>query len=261
MWLLVALLAVVAGLLAFASVRTRRAHARALEERGWLLEREREAAARKAVDAERARIAHDLHDIVSHNVSLMIVQAAAAREVLATMPGEAAEALAAIEGAGRNTMTELRNLLGLLAPPPHGGTSEDDDAPDAGLAPQPSLSRLSPLIDRIAFAGLPVDVRAESPAEVAEIFLAQRKLEIESALLVAVPVPENFEMPAADLERTLNAALDEAKRTNIKGRDMTPFLLSAMAKSSEGATLATNIALLENNARVAAAIAATLANG
>jgi signal transduction histidine kinase len=55
-------------------------------------------------------------------------------------------------------MTELRNLLGLLAPPPHGGTSEDD-APDAGLAPQPSLSRLSPLIDRIAFAGLPVDVR------------------------------------------------------------------------------------------------------
>jgi pseudouridine-5'-phosphate glycosidase len=110
-------------------------------------------------------------------------------------------------------------------------------------------------------SGLPVDVRADSPAEVAEIFLAQRKLEIESALLVAVPVPEDFEMPAADLERTLNAALDEAKRTNIAGRDTTPFLLSAMAKSSEGATLATNIALLENNARVAAAISATLVNG
>jgi len=145
--------------LGVALARARRRHHRALEQRGWLLEREREAAARTAVDAERARIARELHDIVSHNVSLMIVQAAAAREVLATMPGEAAEALAAIEGAGRNTMTELRNLLGLLAPPPHGGTSEDDDAPDAGLAPQPSLSRLSPLIDRIAFAGLPVDVR------------------------------------------------------------------------------------------------------
>jgi len=109
-------------------------------------------------------------------------------------------------------------------------------------------------------SGLPVDVRADSPADVAEIFLAQRSLEIESALLVAVPVPENFEMPAADLERTLNASLDEAKRTNITGRDMTPFLLSAMAKSSDGATLATNIALLENNARVAAAISATLTN-
>jgi len=109
-------------------------------------------------------------------------------------------------------------------------------------------------------SGLPVDVRADSPAEVAEIFLAQRSLEIESALLVAVPVPEDFEMPAADLERTLKAALEEAKRRNITGRDMTPFLLSAMAKSSEGATLATNIALLENNARVAAAISATLTN-
>ena len=109
-------------------------------------------------------------------------------------------------------------------------------------------------------SGLPVDVRADSPAEVAEIFLAQRSLEIESALLVAVPVPEDSEMPAAVLERTLDAALEEAKRRNIAGRDMTPFLLSSMARSSEGATLETNIALLENNARVAAAIAATLAN-
>src|SRR6185503_9654931 len=84
--------------LGVALARARRRHHRALEQRGWLLEREREAAARTAVDAERARIARELHDIVSHNVSLMIVQAAAAREVLATMPGEAAEALAAIEG-------------------------------------------------------------------------------------------------------------------------------------------------------------------
>ncbi|MGH3480882.1 MAG: sensor histidine kinase, partial [Nocardioidaceae bacterium] len=65
-WLLVAALAVLAGVLAVALVRARRAHARALENRGWLLERERETAARNAVDAERARIAHDLHDIVSH---------------------------------------------------------------------------------------------------------------------------------------------------------------------------------------------------
>jgi len=151
-WLLVAVLAcVAAGALAVALVRARRAHARALEERGWLLERERESAAQIAVDAERARIAHDLHDIVSHNVSVMVIQAGAARHVLATEPDEAEAALLAVEAAGRDTMAELRHLLGLLAP--------SADGEDERLAPQPSLSRLSPLIDRIAFAGLPVEVR------------------------------------------------------------------------------------------------------
>jgi signal transduction histidine kinase len=150
-----------AGWLGAALLRSRRRHRRAMEERGWLLERERESAARTAVDAERARIARELHDIVSHNVSLMIVQAGAAREVLATMPQEAAAALSAVEGAGRDTMTELRHLLGLLAPAADG--TEDADG-GAGLSPQPSLSRLSPLVDRIAFAGLPVDVRISGEA-------------------------------------------------------------------------------------------------
>lgn len=151
--------------LTVALLRARAAHRAAIEERGWLLERERETAARTAVDAERARIAAELHDIVSHNVSLMIVQAGAAREVLATMPVEAAAAMAAVEKAGRTTMTELRHLLGLLAPaqdgrdePCGGGAGERRDSV-VELAPQPSLSRLSPLIDRIAFAGLPVEVR------------------------------------------------------------------------------------------------------
>jgi len=140
---------VLAGLLAVALVRARRAHTRALEERGWLLERERESAARNAVDAERARIAHDLHDIVSHNVSVMVIQAGAARQVLASEPEQAETALLAVEAAGRDTMAELRHLVGLLVP----------QADDESLAPQPSLNRLSPLIDRIAFAGLPVEVR------------------------------------------------------------------------------------------------------
>jgi signal transduction histidine kinase len=142
----------VAVLFAVRLVRARRAFARALEERGWLLERERESAARGAVDAERARIARDLHDIVSHNVSVMLVQAGAARTVLAGAPDQAVAALQAVEAAGRNTMTELRNLLHVLAPAADG--SDDTD-----LTPQPSLSGLSPLIDRIAFAGLPVNVR------------------------------------------------------------------------------------------------------
>ncbi|MEU0836917.1 histidine kinase [Streptomyces sp. NPDC005969] len=156
-WLVItlALACATAGWLGAALLRARRLHRKALEERGWLLERERESAARTAVDAERARIASDLHDIVSHNVSLMVVQAGAAREVLATMPDEAAAAMSAVETAGRNAMTDLRHLLGLLAP----SQSGEDEPSENDLSPQPSLTRLSPLIDRIAFAGLPVEVR------------------------------------------------------------------------------------------------------
>ncbi|MFJ5927406.1 sensor histidine kinase [Kitasatospora sp. NPDC092948] len=144
-----------AGWLGVALLRERRRHRKALEDRGWLLERERESAARAAVDAERARIAHELHDIVSHNVSLMVVQAGAAREVLATMPDAASAALGAVEGAGRDAMTQLRHLLGLLAPAADG--SDEDD--DTDLAPQPGLRALGALVDRVAFAGLPVEVR------------------------------------------------------------------------------------------------------
>ncbi|MEV4871376.1 sensor histidine kinase [Streptomyces syringium] len=107
------------------------------------------------VDAERARIAAELHDIVSHKVSVMVVQAGAAREVLATMPEEAAAAMSAVETAGRNTMTDLRHLLGLLTPAQNG----EDEPYDVDLSPQPSLSRLGPLVDRIAFADLPVEMR------------------------------------------------------------------------------------------------------
>ena len=156
--------------LAAALVRARRRYQAAVGERGWLLERERAGAARAAVDAERARIAAELHDIVSHNVSLMVVQAGAAREVLGTVPAgvpaEATAAVGAIETAGRNALTELRTLLGLLAPNAD-GSAEPSAGPDApgpsgdrrDLAPQPGLSRLGPLVDRIAFAGLPVEVR------------------------------------------------------------------------------------------------------
>ncbi|MEV7729581.1 histidine kinase [Streptomyces sp. NPDC087917] len=144
-----------AGWLYVAAARARRRHRAAIEERGWLLERERESATRTAVDAERARIAAELHDIVSHNVSVMVVQAGAAREVLTTMPEEAAAAMSAVETAGRNTMTELRHLLGLLAPAQDG----EDEPYRVDLSPQPSMSRLGPLVDRIAFAGLPVEMR------------------------------------------------------------------------------------------------------
>ncbi|MFD8393732.1 sensor histidine kinase [Streptomyces sp. NPDC059680] len=142
--------------------RAHRRYRKVLEDRRWLLEREREAAARTAVAAERARIARELHDIVSHKVSLMVVQATAAREVLDTLPDAAHTALQAVEGAGRDAMTELRHLLGLLAPSPDGDDDRigrDGEGDPSALAPQPSLSQLGTLVDRIAFAGLPVEVR------------------------------------------------------------------------------------------------------
>ncbi|MGW2419971.1 sensor histidine kinase [Streptomyces sp. NPDC001709] len=152
----------VTGGTALLLARARRDYRKVLEDRRWLLEREREAAARTAVAAERARIARELHDIVSHKVGLMVVQATAAREVLDTLPDAAETALQAVEGAGRDAMTELRHLLGLLAPSPDGDddrTERDGEGDLSGLAPQPSLRQLGTLVDRIAFAGLPVEVR------------------------------------------------------------------------------------------------------
>src|SRR5882724_10211765 len=107
-------------------------------------------------------------------------------------------------------------------------------------------------------SGLPIDVRVDSPEDIAQIFKAQQALGIERALLVTVAVPEEFEVPATNLERALNEALREAESQHVMGRELTPFLLSCMAQTSEGATLEANIALLENNARVAAQVAAAI---
>ncbi|HLM23606.1 MAG TPA: pseudouridine-5'-phosphate glycosidase [Pyrinomonadaceae bacterium] len=104
-------------------------------------------------------------------------------------------------------------------------------------------------------SGLPIDARVETPADMLNIFHAQQALGIESALLVVVPVPANFEVPAEELQLVLNTALEDAEWKEIAGPALTPFLLSQMAERSGGATLRANIALLENNARVAAGIA------
>lgn len=104
-------------------------------------------------------------------------------------------------------------------------------------------------------SGLPVDARVENPADVVNVFHAQQALGINSALLVVVPVPAKFEVPANELQIVLTTALEDADWKGITGPALTPFLLGQMAERSEGATLRANIALLENNARVAAEVA------
>ncbi len=107
-------------------------------------------------------------------------------------------------------------------------------------------------------SSLKVDARVDGPGEVARIAESQRALGIEGALVLCVPVPESAEVQASTLEETLASALDEAEQAGVGGRDLTPFLLKRMSERSEGATLRANIALLENNARVAAEVARAL---
>ena len=107
-------------------------------------------------------------------------------------------------------------------------------------------------------SGLPIDVRADSALEVVRIILEQRVLGLTNALLVTVPVPEESEVPADVLQNVLDESLEEARLQVVGGRELTPFLLSRMSEQSKGATLKANIALLENNARVAAEIAVAL---
>jgi signal transduction histidine kinase len=123
------------------------------------------AATERALAAERARIAAELHDVVTHNVSVMIVQAGAARKILASSPPDAETALLAVEATGRDAMAELRNLLGLLSPAADGRDAAAagprpgaEDRPVA-LLPQPGLGELDALIGRVSAAGLPVELR------------------------------------------------------------------------------------------------------
>jgi pseudouridine-5'-phosphate glycosidase len=107
-------------------------------------------------------------------------------------------------------------------------------------------------------SGLLVDARVDSPNKVAQIVRSQRELGVTSALIVTVPIPEAAEISAQLLESVIAKSLEEAKQRQITGREVTPFLLARMTEASAGETLQANIALLENNAHVAAEIAVCL---
>jgi signal transduction histidine kinase len=134
------------------NLRNRRAYLAGLEDRAARLEREQVEQAHRAVTDERARIARELHDVVAHNVSVMVVQAGAARRMLERDPERAREALTSVEGTGRQALDEMRNLLGVLR--------TEDEATEQ-RAPQPSVSHLDSLVAHVREAGLPVELVVE----------------------------------------------------------------------------------------------------
>jgi signal transduction histidine kinase len=139
------------GWLAGFAMRERAEQAEAAEVRAAQAEREREAAARIAVAEERARIARELHDIVAHAVSVMVLQVGAVRHKLADTHPEDGEALKGVEQTGRTALTEMRRLLGAMR-------REGDDL---ALAPQPGLGNLGVLLEQVGRAGLPVRLHVD----------------------------------------------------------------------------------------------------
>ncbi|GHA30852.1 sensor histidine kinase [Streptomyces purpurascens] len=135
------------------SIRTRRAYFAQLEERATRLEKEREAQSKVAVAAERARIARELHDVVAHNVSVMVVQADGAAYVLDAAPDQAKKALETISSTGRQALAEMRRLLGVLR------TGEHQEAGE--YVPQPDVQQIEDLVEQCRTSGLPVDFKVE----------------------------------------------------------------------------------------------------
>ena len=142
-------------------IRFRGEYLTLLQERAAQLEREQAAEARRAVAEERTRIARELHDVVAHRVSLMTVQAGAARTVAADDPEGALQAMEAVEKTGRQALDELRHLMGVLRP----------EAEVDGLGPQPGLADVPRLVEHLGEAGLDVSltmdgIQTDLPARV-----------------------------------------------------------------------------------------------
>ena len=129
-------------------VRTRRLDAATRQAEAMRAAQENEARLRTAVAEERRAMARELHDVVAHGVSVMLIQSGAARQVIRTSPDLAEEALLTVEATGREAMAELRRMLGVL----------NDDGEATGLAPQPGVDQLGALVERVREAGLPTEL-------------------------------------------------------------------------------------------------------
>ncbi len=132
-------------------IRTRRVDAIRQAEAIQRSVHDREERLRVAATEERRHVARELHDVVAHAVSVMVIQAGAARQVVRSSPSQAEESLLAVEATGRDAMTELRRFLGAL--------SDVDEA--SGLAPQPGIAELGALLGRVREAGLPASLEID----------------------------------------------------------------------------------------------------
>lgn len=144
--------------------RTRGLFAAVMEDRARLLEAEREERARRAIVEERERIARELHDVVTHHVSVIVIQAGAALRALDRRPEQARTALEAVDRTGREALVDMRRMLGILATLP--GEAGGPGAATGGMvddsrAPQPGLDRLGELVEQVRSAGLPVELSIE----------------------------------------------------------------------------------------------------
>jgi signal transduction histidine kinase len=133
------------------ALRERAQQAEAAETRANIAERERDAAARVAVAEERARIARELHDVVAHAVSVMVLQVGAVRHKLPEAQADDREALRGVERAGRTALTEMRRLLAAMR----------RDGDDVEFTPQPGLDGLDELLEEVGRAGLPVELHVD----------------------------------------------------------------------------------------------------
>jgi signal transduction histidine kinase len=165
-------------------LRERTEQAEAAEIRAIQAEREREAAARVAVAEERARIARELHDIVAHAVSVMVLQVGAIRHKLPAVLEEEKEALRGVEQAGRRALTEMRRLLAAMR----------SEGEEAELVPQPGLDGLDSLLEQVGRAGLPVELHVDG---------------------VPVPLPRGIDLSAYRIvQEGLTNALKHARASN-----------------------------------------------
>jgi signal transduction histidine kinase len=202
------------------AIRTSRGRADAATARAAALEHEKAATARAAIAEERARIARELHDVVSHHVSVMVVQAGAAGKVIDTRPDLAAGAIAAIEASGREAMAELRQLLGLVTP------TEDR------LRPQPGLADLDALVDSVRGAGQPVTLQREAQAYPPGVELTAYRVVQEgltNALRYAPGAATTVRLRTDGGDLTVEVA-NEAGRAPVTGRGGTGSGLVGLAE-------------------------------
>lgn len=162
-YLVVLVLTVVVAFVSGTLRRVRAAYVAGLVDRAEQAETGREQQVRLAESAERARIAREMHDVVAHSLSVIIVQADGGAYVARQDPDRAVEVLRTISGTGREALTQMRHLLGVLREDPAAGT------PAAPSAPQPGLADLAGLVGQVGATGLPVHARLPTPAEVADV--------------------------------------------------------------------------------------------